>query len=293
MSHPFPAQVFPGVVAKRASVAPGEAWAPGVTKVDVDVDGHLAATVFLDLDPRPEKPAGAAHYTVVCGCDVEAGSALSSGGAAHEAWGLRKPARQTAVVALLAGLGDTVGPGELTALAHEWGHVLHSTLAKSTSQHLSGTRGATDVAELPSTKLEDVAVSRETLAALFRGDEAATAAHLDAAAVEKRATAAWDTDLQLRLARFDLALHSDCPQFLAAARAADASSETTRFDPRPYAGLAHVVSQPATYYAYAYDRAVARDALGDLDGDGGAALRAFLEVASEAEDPGALLRRRR
>jgi len=37
------------------------------------------------------------------------------------------------------------------ALAHEWGHALHGAIHRSTSQHLAGTRGSTDAAELPAT----------------------------------------------------------------------------------------------------------------------------------------------
>ena len=54
------------------------------------------------------------------------------------------------------------------------------------------------------------------------------------------------------------------------------------------ADVAHVVSAPATYYAYAYDRRLAEQRFADLDAES-PSLLAFLRAASEAPDPRGLL----
>ena len=58
------AELFPGVAARDAALAPGEAWADGVTKVELFDGGALAGAVFLDLVPRPGKPPAPALYAV-------------------------------------------------------------------------------------------------------------------------------------------------------------------------------------------------------------------------------------
>jgi hypothetical protein len=218
----------PGFTVYEVPCGADEAWAPGVRKLVVAGRG-TRATIYLDLESRTGKPPGCAHYTVACACDVD-----GSGGsdAPVETWGLLTPSRLPAVGAIVSSSPDA------RALAHEWGHALHGAIHRSTSQHLAGTRGSTDAAELPATALEVLAPRRQRNT---RGMEAVAA---------------------LRGAVFDLALHGAygaCESVDAALAIADARADASRrADIIDW--LPHVAEAPAALYAYPWGRARA-DAL--------------------------------
>ncbi len=218
----------PGFTVDEVPCTADEAWAPGVRKLQIRSDA-VVATIFLDLEPRPGKPSGCAHYTVACACDVDG----SGADAPVETWGLRQPSRLPAVGAIVSSNSDA------RALAHEWGHALHGAIHRSTSQHLAGTRGSTDAAELPATALEVLAPRRRRNT---RGMEAVAA---------------------LRGAVFDLALHGaygdTCDYVEGALAIADARAGAgRRADIIDW--LPHVAEAPAALYAYPWGRARA-DAL--------------------------------
>ena len=112
----------PGFTVDEVPCGADEAWAPGVRKLQIRSDA-VVATIFLDLEPRPGKPTGCAHYTVACACDVDGNGT----DAPVETWGLRQPSRLPAVGAIVSSNSDA------RALAHEWGHALHGAIHRSTS----------------------------------------------------------------------------------------------------------------------------------------------------------------
>jgi len=219
----------PGFTVDEVPCAADEAWAPGVRKL-VITGRATRATIYLDLGPRPGKPRGCAHYTVTCACDINGGDSFPA-----ETWGLDSPSRLPAVGAIISSSYDE------RALAHEWGHALHGALHRSTSQHLAGTRGSTDAAELPSTALERLAPGDWRRRNAARGLESVAA---------------------LRGAVFDLALHG------AYGDGCDVAAALALADARAGAGrradiidwLPHVAEAPAALYAYPFGRARA-DAL--------------------------------
>jgi hypothetical protein len=217
----------PGFTVDEVPCGADEAWAPGVRKLVVAGRG-TRATIYLDLEPRPSKPSGCAHYTVACACDVDG----SGSDAPVETWGLLTPSRLPAVGAIVSSSPDA------RALAHEWGHALHGAIHRSTSQHLAGTRGSTDAAELPATALEVLAPRRRRNT---RGMEAVAA---------------------LRGAVFDLALHGAygaCDNVDGALAIADARAGAgRRADVIDW--LPHIAEAPAALYAYPWGRSRA-DAL--------------------------------
>ena len=257
-----------GVTLRDAPLAPGEAWAPGVRKLAAHHPGEgPLGCVYLDLRPRRHKFPGAAHFVIRAG---------RSGGDAT---------RQLARMALVASLGGPRSDGgagatdnddgvllshaEVELLFHEAGHALHSLLSRTSYQHLSGTRGAQDCVEAPSTLLERFAWHPDALRAWARhptsGDPIPRQL-VQALRASRAAFAATDSLQQLVHAAADLALHGAAggapprTPAQAAALAAGALAAHTPWPPEPDASargagearFGHVVGYGSTYYAYAY-----------------------------------------
>ena len=162
----------PGFTVDEVPCGADEAWAPGVRKLVIAGRG----TRRDDL-PRPGAAAGQAHRLRALHRGLRVRRRRERHRRAGGDVGLRQPSRLPAVGAIVSSSPDA------RALAHEWGHALHGAMHRSTSQHLAGTRGSTDAAELPATALEVLAPRRRRNT---RGMEAVAA---------------------LRGAVFDLALH--------------------------------------------------------------------------------------
>jgi intermediate peptidase len=255
-----------GVTLADAPLAPGEAWAPGVRKLAAThpQEGPLGC-VYLDLRPRRHKFPGAAHFV------IRAGRSGTPGGAPPQL-------ARVALVASLGGMRDSGGGGadadahallshaEVELLFHEAGHALHSLLSRTSYQHLSGTRGAQDVVEAPSTLFERFAWHPAALRAWARhpgSGDAIPEALVGALRAGRDAFAATDALTQLAHAATDLALHGAAgppPRTSrdAAALAAAALAAHTPWPAEPAGAAAgearfgHVVGYGSTYYAYAY-----------------------------------------
>lgn len=107
--------------------------------------GRDVGTMYLDLFPRDGKYGHAAHFTVRCGCVLDAISDA--------------PEYQLPIIALVCNLtppssSAVLSHGEVETLFHEFGHALHSLLSRTAFQHLAGTRTAMDFVETPSHWME-------------------------------------------------------------------------------------------------------------------------------------------
>lgn len=286
-----------GVEARLAvGLSPHETWHAAVSRLDLlDEQRQPIGFVYLDLHARPGKVTGAACFTVRGGCLVDKGDAHDVMATEFfvaeqpQTWGLEQALtrRQLAVVALVCSfVGDRLTYTDLETLLHEFGHALHSLLSNTSSQHLSGTRGATDVVELASTLLEQYAWHPLATGLVTQ--------HYDADQLPRRAktaTAALDALHNLALAAFDQRLHGnrefvdgrDEGCFLEPALRL-ASSIFDAADHSDFLKLTHLATAPATYYvralapvdhaatdgkfvqAYPYDRALAH-LVGNFDND--------------------------
>ena len=155
-----------GVTLTLTRVLPGEAWCDDARKVFVEdaETGEPLGVVYLDIAPRPGKFPHAAHFVVRCSRsarkkktskkDVEGGVVRD----VDEKKTSDPSERTLPSVALVCNFGSPGGSFDSTHLTHsevetfmhELGHAMHSVLSRTEYQHLSGTRCAADLVEVPS-----------------------------------------------------------------------------------------------------------------------------------------------
>ncbi|KAK3904841.1 hypothetical protein C8A05DRAFT_31364 [Staphylotrichum tortipilum] len=295
----------------------GETWHPDVRRLDVisDTDG-LVAVLYCDLFYRPNKSPNPAHFTVRCSREITEAEmtevwqqtnsnpdtamfgnpaiASTDGMAFSEQGGTVK---QLPTIALVCDFPQPAATGDqpalltfsqLETLFHEMGHAAHSILARTSFQTVSGTRCATDLAELPSTLMEYFAADASVLGLFARHHDTGEAVPYRIVAQKVRQARrfeASDMENQIILAMLDQALHSE-----RAGAAGDAFDSTTIFhdiqkrygsgppDPpstRWQGFFGHLSGYGSTYYSYLFDRVLAQRVWDVVfsAGEGGAALR--------------------
>ncbi|KAK3697610.1 Mitochondrial intermediate peptidase [Vermiconidia calcicola] len=289
---------------------PGETWNPDVRRLDVidDQEGHIAV-IYCDLFERLGKSPNPAHFTLRCSRrigdeEMQEAAELSSqtGGlftTAQEAAndGLatnfnprdRNALYQLPTIALICdfALPPSGQQGnrptlltfrELTTLFHEMGHALHSICGRTALQNVSGTRCATDFAELPSVLMENFAAAPEVLALYARHWE--TDAPIDPARVQERVEverrmAGAEVESQVLLGMLDQQYHSSMPLSWPEGGFGESTKmyhnvwDKYSSIPEP-AGTSwqgffgHLFGYGATYYSYLFDRAIAGKVWSDV-----------------------------
>ncbi|KAJ3375286.1 Mitochondrial intermediate peptidase [Allomyces arbusculus] len=272
---------------------PGEVWQTDVIRVTAHYQGQDLGTIYCDLyDRHPPKLANAAHFTVR-GRRIPLGSRpltetrdLHATLAMPPAQGTQKP---VVVLAMNLRKGAAMPWTAIETLWHELGHAMHSLLAFTHFQNISGTRCALDFSEVPSILMEQF-LPHPLVQQRFQHHQpgcvpCTTAPHPpeafrhDSYAVS-RAVVNRDLDLfgQISLAAMDQVLHSP----LIAAHAPHALVATMRADPgalpllapfpslcrllarlpwkqdwAPHLRLQHLATYSAGYYTYLWSRLVA------------------------------------
>lgn len=273
---------------------PGEVWHPDVKRLDVVSDsGEQLAVLYCDLFYRPQKSPNPAHFTVRCSREILDDELQEAAEDMHSATPIFESAEQAAndgmevsfsngklkqlpTIALVCDFPKSESSREpaflsyysVETLFHEMGHAIHSILARTSFQNVSGTRCATDFAELPSTLMEHF-VADPTVLSLF-ARHWKTDRPLPYDLVEERIKVSKrfegiDTEHQILLAMVDQAYHSP--------RAGDLSFDSTRtfhqiqrqfaHGPRDppetcWQGFfGHLHSYGSTYYSYLFDRVLA------------------------------------
>ncbi|EME77770.1 uncharacterized protein MYCFIDRAFT_33481 [Pseudocercospora fijiensis CIRAD86] len=281
---------------------PGETWNDDVRRLDVidDHEGHIAV-VYCDLFERAGKSPNPAHFTLRCSRrigdeEMQEAAYISSQpdspfSTAQEAVndGLAtnyNPRDGNALYQLptIALICDFSLPAdhtsshrrptlltfrELTTLFHEMGHALHSICGRTALQNVSGTRCATDFAELPSVLMENFASAPEVLALYARHWETDTP--LDPSRIQERVEIdrrmqGAEIESQILLGILDQQYHSSLP--LSWNKEGDSTrvyhEVWNRYSavPEPQGTswqgfFGHLFGYGATYYSYLFDRAIA------------------------------------
>ena len=295
--------------------AEGETWNHDVRRLDVvdERNGHIAV-IYCDLFERPNKSPNPAHFTLRCSReigDAEINEAAITGllpaqpsltdlsNALNDGMALNYDpnTQQLKQLPTIAFICDFPRPSSsntptlltfrhFTTLFHEMGHCLHSILGRTSLQNVSGTRCATDFAELPSILMEHFAVDPSVLALYARHWE--TDKPLDPALIahelerNRRLRAAAETESQILLSVLDQALHSpSVPPLPTANKDFDSTNIYHRIhndpafssipEPRGTAWhgfFGHLYQYGAVYYSYLFDRAIAGKVWEDVFSNG-------------------------
>jgi intermediate peptidase len=271
---------------------PGETWNTDVRRLDVvsETDG-LVCVLYCDLFARPGKSPNPAHFTLRCSREIteheleEAAStynplfstpeeAANDGMAISRTAGVLKQLPTIALICDFAAGPNLATPSllsfnEVSTLFHEMGHAIHSILGRTSLQNVSGTRCATDFAELPSVLMEHFAADPSVLSLFARNWENDQPLPYELVAeklvMEKKFEGA-DTENQILLSMLDQLYHSSLPL--------EASFNSTEIyhatqhkhgilPPDPpgtsWQGFfGHLFGYGSTYYSYLFDRVLAK-----------------------------------
>lgn len=236
----------------------GELWHSDVIKlciIDQETDSVLGY-IYCDLFERPMKQQQDCHHTIRGGCYLSDGT-------------YQKP-----IVVLVLSLPDSndnnaalLTPSMVDNLFHEMGHAMHSMMARTKYQHITGTRCSTDLAEVPSILMEFFASDPRVVSRFARH-------HLSGETMPKELIECWlkskkifiasETQLQLFYAALDQAYHGS-EIFLNGETSTDILARIQKqYYSIPYVEgtawqlrFSHLVGYGAKYYSYLISRAIA------------------------------------
>lgn len=270
--------------------------------------GEHIATIYCDLFARPGKSPNPAHYTLVCSREIsepeiqehlEQSEPLNDGVSTATSVNSVTGHMSTYQVPVIALVCDFPPPSphahaeptllsihSMTTLFHEMGHAVHSILGRTSMQGLAGTRCATDFAELPSVLMEYFATNGEVLKLFARHwetDALIPQEMVDAIYKEQgdraERTGGWDNENQILMALLDQNYHSaDVVQVLENGQynstrvfhdTWDQHGSIAEPEGTAWQGFfGHLYGYGATYYAYLFDRAIARQVWRSVFRDG-------------------------
>ncbi|KAF2864212.1 zincin [Piedraia hortae CBS 480.64] len=271
----------------------GEVWNGDVRRLDVvDSKEGCVGVLYCDLFDRKGKAPNPSHFTIRCSRRISGGEVREAGGASA-----RQNASQEGGVDAAEPLNDglptstlpngdvyqlptislicdftpgeptLLSPSEVKTLFHEMGHAMHSFCGRTALHNVSGTRCATDFAELPSVLMERFATDPTVLglfARHYQTDEA-----LDVERIRGDKVNVWEVESQVLMAVLDQRLHSERAmgwgweegRFASSAVYHDTWDEFSSLrEPKEtsWQGMfGHLYGYGACYYSYLFDRAIA------------------------------------
>ena len=260
-----------GVRMQVEQCEPGELWHNDVIKLCIrdEESNDILGYIYCDLFERPVKQHQDCHHTIRGGCRLRDGS------------------YQLPIVVLVLSLPDSndnnpslLTPNMVDNLFHEMGHAMHSMMARTKYQHITGTRCSTDLAEVPSILMEFFASDPRVLSRFARHHATGQTMPQELMMrwiASKKVFVASETQLQVFYAALDQAYHSasvfkwssndetDKRPIGREKSTTEILAETQRqYYSIPYVEntawqlrFSHLVGYGAKYYSYLVSRAVA------------------------------------
>ncbi|XP_076046390.1 mitochondrial intermediate peptidase [Oratosquilla oratoria] len=235
----------------------GELWVPEVYKLAVvhSTEG-LLGHIYCDFYERVGKLHQDCHFTIRGGKERPDGTYQNPVVVVH----LNLPSPTWSTPSLLT-------PGMVENLFHEMGHAMHSMLARTKYQHVTGTRCSTDFAEVPSILMEHFAMDPRVIhsyARHYKTGEKIPFDLLQKLVASKSVFAASEMQLQTFYSLLDQHYHS-AGEWLESCSTTQVLQEVhSKYYSLPYVPstawqlrFGHLVGYGAKYYAYLVSRAVA------------------------------------
>ena len=233
-------------------------WHPSVEGWEMYEGGRLAGRFYLDMHPRPGKYGHAAHFRIRTG---------TTDGALPE----------SALVCNFPG-GEPGEPGlmdhaEVETFLHEFGHLMHSLLARQRWNGISGVRTEWDFVEAPSQMLEEWSWDPRVLAGFARHYQTGEPIPEDLVKQLHRATGfgrALDVRTQMTYARISLSFYDRPPAKVDTDSIVDAVTQAYQpIPPMPgthmQASFSHLNGYSAFYYTYMWSLVIAKDLFSRFD----------------------------
>lgn len=236
----------------------GELWHNDVIKLSIidQESNNLLGYIYCDLFERQMKQHQDCHHTIQGGCSLRDGS------------------YQIPIVVLVLSLPDSndnnpslLSPSMVDNLFHEMGHAMHSMMARTKYQHITGTRCSTDLAEVPSILMEFFASDPRVVSKFARH-------HVTGRPMPDELMKCWikskkvfmasETQLQVFYAALDQAYHNSDACFNGQSTTDILAKIQSQYYSISYVEntawqlrFSHLVGYGAKYYSYLVSRAVA------------------------------------
>lgn len=241
----------------------GELWHNDVIRLSIidQESSQLLGYIYCDLFERQMKNHQDCHHTIRGGCYLRDGT------------------YQLPIVVLVLSLPDSndnnpslLSPSMVDNLFHEMGHAMHSMMARTKYQHITGTRCSTDLAEVPSILMEFFASEPRVVSKFARhhvtGDQMPDDL-LNCWIKSKKVFIASETQLQVFYAALDQAYHNSSAFNQLPSEGGSTTTDIliktqSEYYSIPYVEntawqlrFSHLVGYGAKYYSYLVSRAVA------------------------------------